>query len=213
MKFSRVFSAWLASLIFLFSSCATRPSFNSDTGSGLIPGTTPITEVSQVLGAPDYTWKMKNSDGTSTTVQYQYPTVTSSGDHEFDILDLTFKGEILEGYCFQKVSGRRVWRGTDLSKALKDIKKGTSTKEDIIKAIGEPSGKKYCRSSTTDPLKKNNELWYWTQVLQGQRHYRTTTILMDATGVVTEIQDSESAPNTPINRLLGQSSGTNVYSR
>lgn len=206
MHFRLIAKLAFAALLFLVPSCATRPQFNPQTNSGLVIGATSLVESLKILGAPDHRDEIRNSKGQFTVLAYWYPTGTKNGDLAFNILDLTFKTNVLESYCYQNVTGKTVWRRIDLEKRLADIKKGVSTKDKVLQAFGEPTGHKYCRSSNDAPsqtFKNDHELWYWTQILQGQNHYRQFTVEFDANNVVVDFEESESLPNTPWNRIFG----------
>lgn len=194
MRFRSIAANLAAGLLFLFCSCATRPIFDYQSGSGLALGSTTTAEARTLLGKPDYERNLKNSLGQFAFLTYWYAKGTTTGDIVHDTLTLTFKDDVLEQYCFQSPSGKEVWRRIEIDQVLKRLKTGTSTRTDAVTALGPPSGTTLCRTLKHDP-KDRNELCYWIQTLPGRRHYRTVTITFDDADIISEIQQTESQPD------------------
>jgi len=105
-------------LLFLISSCATRPVFDLKTGSNLIPGSTATAQARQILGPPDYTSQVKDSQGDTLLWNYNYARVLNNGTVTMNRLSLTFQKEVLQQYCYQWSSGPQLPRSTQIAKAL-----------------------------------------------------------------------------------------------
>jgi hypothetical protein len=189
MKFHVLASLAAAVLLFLLTSCATtRPIFDFQTGSGLVLGSTTTAQARTLLGKPNSEQHLKNSEGQITYLTYWYPKPVISGEIALDTLRLTFKDGSLQKYCYQNHTGKELWRGLNVDQALQPLKKGVSTRAEVVKALDLPGGKSVCRSNDSE---KVNEFWYWKQILPGAIHFRNVMISFDANGIVSDIQQSE----------------------
>jgi hypothetical protein len=182
-----VFLAFTA-LLFLIPSCATRPVFDFQTGSNLTPGATTTAQTRQLIGPPDSSSRVRNSNGEFIVWTYDYAGVAKDGTVAMDQVTLTFQNDLLQQYCFQWNSGPRLSRQTHIDTAVAQLKKGSSTKADAIAALGEPTGRAACRTLEKDSA----EVCYWTQPPAANGLYRSVSVNFNSAGVILEIAQAES---------------------
>jgi hypothetical protein len=193
----------LAALACLATSCAaSRPVFNLETGSGLVPGVTTLTEAHQRLGKPDYELIRKTQEGESLLSQYHYSKVLADGSVMQGILVLESRNDLLIGYNYvapvENAFGRN--RAT-IPENLPEIRKGISTKVDILQLLGEPDTKRVSRFM---PLPNNpapsTEVWHWQRMSDFNKRHREIVVSFDDKGIVTGFQDNELRPREPASR-------------
>lgn len=149
--------------IFLISGCASfGRQFNYQNIPQLQLGQLKSSEYRVIFGKPQRSNTEKNSDGNFETAAYLF-----SHSNFLDILSqrqlfLEFKDGLLNAYCYVS-SFEPEKRDIKFGEADR-IQLNQSTKEDVLRILGEPSGKGSCPTtifSVKEKCPKNGEIWVW----------------------------------------------------
>ena len=163
-------------------------------------GQTNAADCSSMFGTPKSTTAKKTADGDFEEALYVHA-YADMGTARARSLSLEFRNGLLNAYNF--VSSFDEDKTNVNADGFKDIKRGQSTKADVLRLLGEPQGKALAPSENADfkeKLKKGAEAWGWTAIgkLSTFGHVyggaQATTLSMyvvfDANGVVTDVEEA-----------------------
>jgi hypothetical protein len=194
----------LASIALVSGCVSVGHTFSYATASNLELGQLTLSDCRSVFGEkPSAVSQQINADGKYDIVRYTYAHA-NMGSARARTLILEFKDGKLNAYVYiSSFAGELISVPVD---KINQLKKGESTKADVLNLLGKPNGKALC-PSTLDDFKSrcagNSEIWTWQSIgslstfgaaYGGERPTVTTLfVTFDKTGVVNEIQSANAS--------------------
>jgi hypothetical protein len=190
-------------LLFIISSivisgCASAGhDFKYDGPASLHLGQTRGSDFQALFGKPASVTTKKSSDGEFEVNSYVYAHA-DMGTAKARALTLESRNGVLNAYQF--VSSFDKDKTSVTPDQLKQIQRGVSTKDDVLKVVGEPHGKALCPSSLgefKDRCSKGTEVWVWTMMMpmvtfgSHQPQIASIFVTFDEKGIATELESVE----------------------
>jgi hypothetical protein len=150
--------------------CATvGKEFNYSRRSDLVIGETMQADAEKLLGEPVKSSSVSNENGSFKVLQYAYAYADPTGA-KARVLNVEFKNDFLNALIYN--SGFPEDSTAFNIEAFSQISRTVSTKTDVKRIMGEPSGKALCPTSFVDfksACENGTEVWAWvyTQKSQG----------------------------------------------
>jgi hypothetical protein len=192
----------VAVLSLLAGGCASVGGDFTYSGPGSIKlGQTKSSEYEALFGSPYSATVKTTAQGKFDEVRYLYA-YANMASAQSRLLDLEFRNGLLNAYYF--LSSFDHDKTLIQADGFSQIKKGESTKADVMRLLGEPHGKAVSPTEHMDfkdRAAKGAEVWVWTAMgsvstfgaaYGGQKVTSSSIYLVfDANGVVTDIETEE----------------------
>lgn len=166
-------------LLLVVSGCASSGKmFNYQNRNSLEIGKTTSAQAIQLVGTTKQIGTTSNKNGNFRVLKYVYAYATPSGAAA-RVLFLEFKNDTLNAQIYN--SGFKEDKTSfNIDEAAK-IKINESTKEDVLKLLGQPTGRAICPSTMGDfanKCEKAFEVWAWIYTAKSAG-YDTSTIISE----------------------------------
>jgi hypothetical protein len=170
--------------------------FNYAKRSDLVIGKTTMKDAEQMFGSPFKSSTVSNADGEFQVMRYSYAYADITGA-KARTLTLEFRNNLLNASIYN--SGFSEDSTEFKTEVLPQVNRGSSNKVDVLRIMGEPTGKARCPSSFSDfksICENSTEVWIWVYT-QKSKGLDTKTIksrfikvAFNANDVVSNIESS-----------------------
>ena len=179
----------LAAIAALASGCGSvGTSFNQGNLNQLRLHETTRQEAITLIGEPSEITRVLNEDGDFEMVEYLYAK-KGLGGAKVRAVNLEFKDGVLNAYNYVSTFAEDATT-YDFS-AFESLEISSSTKDDVLRALGKPTGQGFCPSPLLESgCEGSSEVWVWQSFLDAPKNEvleKTVIISFDKDGVVSNI--------------------------
>jgi hypothetical protein len=178
-------------LALLFTGCASsKGQFNHENRSSFVIGKTSEKEVLQLMGGePGHVSMAADEKGSRDTMSYfNYESIAFSS-FLYRSIELEFRDNLLNGYLYTTTFTEEAINPE--FGGLSQITKDTSNRFDVLRVMGEPSGKALCPTGFSSELlihcSNGTELWMWKANEPKPGHYKQVRITFNRNGIVSGV--------------------------
>lgn len=174
----------------LIGCASSKVQFNHNNRSNLVIGKTSEKEVLQLMGGePGSVSMVADEKGSRDTIGYFNYERDNSGNFSVRSINLEFRNNLLNAYrytsTFTEDAIDSEFRG------LSEITKDVSNKFDVLRALGEPSGKAFCPTVFAGEhqihCSNGTELWMWEAKDADLAHGKLVRITFGNNGIVSGV--------------------------
>jgi hypothetical protein len=197
MKRALRFMATVLVILVAVGCASVGKNFNYKNRSELRLGVTNRAEAEQLVGKPLKSASISNNDGNFEVLKYVYAH-GNLGGAAARAMFLEFRNGILNALTYNSGFAEDS-TAFDIGSALQ-VKRGISSKADVLSIMGEPSGKAHCPSTLgdfKDMCSDCVEVWAWIYTKKSEGldtstiKSRTVKVAFDDKGVATDIRSTE----------------------